>query len=115
MTSDETQPPPAYADVENPNDPGAGAGIAEQAPAESGTLSSAADEREHGDQDVEAGPAREAPGSGSGDTGLPSGPTGLPPADSSVPTGGSGVSGRQPGEPDLTNPGGTGLTTADTE
>ncbi|MFI5956667.1 hypothetical protein [Cryptosporangium sp. NPDC051539] len=55
------------------------------------------------------------PDENSGDIGLPTGPTGLPPADAGVRREGAGVSGRQAGEPDLTNPGGTGLTTTDTE
>ena len=82
------------------------------------------------------------PGTDSGDQGLPSGSTDTPPADTGGrrdgadvetplrhgPSGGAGsdpdewpasgragVSGRAPGEADLENPGGTGLTTADTE
>ncbi|MFG1928395.1 hypothetical protein [Cryptosporangium sp. NPDC048952] len=54
------------------------------------------------------------PGSDSGDQGLPSGSTETPPSDL-PPADGTGVSARQPGPADLDNPGGTGLTTTDTE
>ncbi|GAA0282325.1 hypothetical protein [Cryptosporangium japonicum] len=107
------QPAPAYRGVEHENDPGEGTAIAQEAPAESGTLSSASDERvAHG---VSTGEPREVPGNSSGDEGFPSGSTETPPADDGVRTGGAGVSGRQPGQADLENPGGTGLTTTDTE
>jgi hypothetical protein len=144
------QPASAYTGAEHENDPGGGAAIAKEAPAEPGTLSSAADEREPAAREASArgasaGASSEAPvvpGADAGDQGLPSGSTDTPPADTGGrrdgtdadaplhsglsgragsdpdkwPAGGrAGVSGRAPGEADLENPGGTGLTTTDTE
>ena len=136
------QPAPAYTGVEQENDPGEGTGIAEEAPAERGTLSTAADEREAGSGGPSTTGTAEVPGNQSGDTGFPSGSTDTPPADTGERRGGesteeplrhglsggagsdpgewpahddAGVSGRAPGPADLESPGGTGLTTADTE
>ncbi|WP_157018289.1 hypothetical protein [Cryptosporangium arvum] len=111
--SNQEQPAPAYRGVEHENDPGLGTAIAEEAPAESGTLSSASDERTAHDVSTDETP--QAPGRSTGDEGFPTGSTETPPADDGVRTGGAGVSGRQPGPADLENPGGTGLTTTDTE
>ena len=135
------QPAPAYGDVDHPNDPGAGAAIAKEAPAESETLSSATDERAPEGGSTATGRV-EVPGSADGDIGLPVGSTDIPAADTGRRRGGddveeplrhglsgragsdpdewpandrAGVSGRAPGPADLENPGGTGLTTADTE
>jgi len=135
-------PAPAYRGVQQPNDPGEGTAIAEEAPAEQGTLSTAADEREAAPGAPSTGGAPRVPGDRSGDTGFPSGSTDTPPADTGERRGGesteeplrhglsgragsdpdewpaqnsAGVSGRAPGPADLENPGGTGLTTADTE
>ncbi|GAA3397071.1 hypothetical protein [Cryptosporangium minutisporangium] len=141
--SNNDRPAPAYTDVEQENDPGQGTAIAEEAPAERGTLSTAADEREPGaGPSPTGGGADDVPGSRSGDTGFPSGSTDIPPSDTGGRRDGTaaespldaegsnragsdpgewpaadtvGVSGRAPGPADLDNPGGTGLTTADTE
>lgn len=131
--SDPNQPAPAYTDVQQENDPEAGTGIATEAPAASGTVAEASSSE--GRDDARQGERKVPP-----QHGYPSGATNTPPSDAGANTpaptntddpGGStragsapetwptndgpGVSGTEPGEPDLENWGGTGLTTHDTE
>jgi hypothetical protein len=130
--SSSDQPVPAYSDVEQENDPGAGAGIATEAPAEPGTVAEAPEQG--AGRDGSGGDPVRAPEA----NGFPSGPTDTPPADSGAGTpapensddqfasgeagsdpatwprhDGRGVSGSAAGAADLESPG--GLTTHDTE